>query len=481
MLIREILSRFRNLNIAVEIDSNLLGESDCDDNEPIQKTIPVNLYRLVYAIGTIQTRRFAPSNRQKFQDFSDLIEKIQSNTTDFKVKINETRITCGSEVLGTMSENFGVGISVIVAMNLFTIKYSTIQRIHGKDKRPDWECQTTDNRILIVESKGAISQATSDSQLPNALNQKSRRNGDIKVASLTLLKENQISTNRFLDPPITPDNMDFEMKNKILRAGHYSSVFSFIGHSVLSKYFSQMRKRLSNSITPEEQNHKNNIYSIIRNKYSSIQFHSKSYVGSFYQINDNNYLFIGIDDELLLVEGFINFNDYDNEIDENINNNQYILFKDGVLIIEIINIEEFSNIIEIDRIKNYQEFNTISDIDSMVELSFEKYFSYLLKKCGFKIISEDREEDLRVDIVGIFEDRRYLFELKLFKRKKFDENVIDQLGQLTRIENIHKVVLITNAELPERFNKENEKLVMIGRNELKKILKKNEMLMEIIS
>jgi hypothetical protein len=68
MIIREITSHFRNLNIAVEIDSNLLGENDCDDNEPIQKTIPVNLYRLIYAIGTIQTRRFAPSNRQKFQD-----------------------------------------------------------------------------------------------------------------------------------------------------------------------------------------------------------------------------------------------------------------------------------------------------------------------------------------------------------------------------------------------------------------------------
>lgn len=480
MFIREIISHFRNLNISVEIDSNLLGESDCDDNAYTQRIIPVNLYKLIYAIGTIQTRRFAPSNRQKFIDKADLIEKIQSNTTDFKVKINDTRITCGSEVLTTMSEDFGVGISVIVAMNLFNIKYSTIQRIYGNNKRPDWECQTTDNRILIVESKGASSQATSNSQRPNALVQKNRRYGDIKVASLTLLKENRISTNRFLDPPITPDNVDFELKNKILRAGHYSSVFSFLGHSVLSKYFSQMRKRLSNSITPEEQNQKNNIYFKIRDRYSNINFHNKTYAGSFYQIDDNNYLFIGIDRELISYERFIHFNDYENEIDETVNENQYLLFKDGILIIEIKNINVFSNIIEINRIKNYQEFNTISDIDSMTELSFEKYISYLLKKNGFETTIESRVDGFRIDIVGMFENRRYLFELKIFKGKIFNQNVIEQLERLTRIENTHKVVLITNAELPERYNKENEKLVFIGRRKLKKILKKNKMLMEMI-
>jgi len=435
---------------------------------------------LIYAIGTIQTRRFAPSNRQKFIDKADLIEKIHSNTADFRVKINETRITCGSEVLTTMSEDFGVGISVIVATNFFNIKDSTIQRIYGNDKRPDWECQTKDNRILIVESKGASSQATSDIQQPNALVQKNKRYGDIKVASLTLLQENLISTNKFLDPPITPDNMDFKMKNKILRAGHYSSVFSFLGHSVLSKYFSQMRKRLSNSITPEEQNQKDNIYFKIRDRYSNIHFHNKCYVGSFYQIDDNNYLFTGMDKELISYQGFIHFNDYENEIAETVNENQYLLFKDGVLIIEIKNIDVFSNIIEINRIKNYQEFNTISDIDSMTELSFEKYISYLLKKNGFETTIESKEDDFRIDIVGIFENRRYLFELKLFKGKKFNQNVIGQLERLTRIEHTHKVILITNAEIPEIFNKENEKLVFIGRSKLKKILKKNEMLMEMI-
>ena len=129
-----------------------------------------------------------------------------SNTEDFKIKIDETRSSCGSEILTTMSEDFGVGISVVIAMTLYNIQESTIQKIYGSDKRPDWKCQTTDNRILIVESKGSTSMATSRRQQTNALIQKNRRNGDIKVASLTVLNENNISTNRFLDPPIVPDN-----------------------------------------------------------------------------------------------------------------------------------------------------------------------------------------------------------------------------------------------------------------------------------
>ena len=206
MFISQIFSRFKNLNILVEIDPDLLESLDCEDKVSTERTIQINLYKLIYAMGTIQSRRFAPSNRQKYLDKMDLIEKIYSNTEDFKIKIDETRSSCGSEILTTMSEDFGVGISVVIAMTLYNIQESTIQKIYGSDKRPDWKCQTTDNRILIVESKGSTSMATSRRQQTNALIQKNRRNGDIKVASLTVLNENNISTNRFLDPPIVPDN-----------------------------------------------------------------------------------------------------------------------------------------------------------------------------------------------------------------------------------------------------------------------------------
>ena len=198
----------RTLNISVEIDPALLLSLNCADKTTTRRILTISIFKLIYSIGSIQTRRFAPSNRQKFTDKSDLIESLVQNINDFRVRINDIRNRHGSETLKSVSEDFGVGISVLVAMQLFDIKYSTIQRLYGHDKRPDWSCQTRDNSVLIVESKGSSNQATSNSQEVNALIQKNRRTGDVKIASLTVFNENQISRTRFLDPPINPDTME---------------------------------------------------------------------------------------------------------------------------------------------------------------------------------------------------------------------------------------------------------------------------------
>lgn len=345
----------RTLNISVEIDPELLPQLDCEDKTTTLRTLSISVFKLIYSIGNIQTRRFAPSNRQKYTDKSDLIESLVENTTDFRVRITDVRNIHGAETLKSISEDFGVGVSVLVAMQLFNIQYSTIQRIYGNNKRPDWSCQTLDNRVLIVESKGASSQARSDSQELRAIEQKNSRNGDIRIASLTVINEHQVSQSRFLDPPINLDDMNPELHNKILRAGHYSSVFSFLGHSILSRYFSQMRKKLLNEISIEEQSAKNNLFFRIRDQYSRILFREKEFRGTFYKIENNRYLFIGIDIALISYEGFINFIEYQNEVDTFIDNNHYMLFRDGILIIEIENITSFTGIVNINSIKNYQE------------------------------------------------------------------------------------------------------------------------------
>ncbi len=481
IFIREIITRFRNIDISVTIDPKLLPDLDCADRNSTQRIISINLYKLIYAIGTIQTRRFAPSNRMKFIDKSDLIEKIYSDTNEFRIKLQEIRRYGGQEVLTSISEDFGVGISVVIAEELFNIRYSTIQRIYGHQKRPDWKCQTNNNRILVVESKGASSQATSNRQQANALIQKAKEVGDVKVASLTVINENSISTNRFLDPPINSDDMDSDMQTKILRAGHYSSVFSFLGHSVLSKYYSQMRKRLLKSISPTEQNEKNEIYFRLRDIYPNVDFNNKTFTGSFYSIEDETFIFIGIDKRLLSYQGFIEFEDYENEIEETRNENHYIQFRDGVLIIEIKDIREFSNIILPDKIKSYQENITISDIDSMTGMSFEKYVNYLLIQNGFETEIETQLGGFRADIVGWRDGKKYIFELKLYNKKKVVQRELEQLYRLSEIEENYKTVLITNAEIQSDFVLNNENIILIGRTQLKTILRNKKRLLETLN
>ncbi len=481
ILIREIITRYRNINVSLTIDPQLLPSLDCADKNTTLRVISINLYKLIYAIGTIQTRRFAPSNRMKFIDKSDLIEKIYTGTDELRIKLNEIRQNGGQEVLKSISEDFGAGLSVVIAEKLFNIKYSTIQRIYGHKKRPDWKCQTNDNRILVVESKGASRQSTSDIQEAKALIQKAQETGDVKIASLTVINENTISRNRFIDPPINSNNMDWGMESKILRAGHYSSVFSFLGHSVLSKYYSQMRKRLLKSITLNEQNEKNNIYFELSDIYPNVVFEDKTFTGSFYNIDEETYIFIGVDKKLLSYQGFIEFIDYENEIEETRNENHYLQFKDGVLIIEIKNISEFSNIVLPERIKNYQENITISDVDAMTGLSFEKYVNFLLIQNGFEIQVEKSIGDLRADIVGWKDGKKYLFKLKLYRKKKILKREIEQIIQLSQIEGVYKTVLITNAKIQDEYDLNGEKVLLIGRNQLRPILRNTKKLIDVLN
>lgn len=478
--IRNIASRFAYKTISVEIDPFLLPELDTVDKVTNRRDITFNLYNLIYHIGSIQTRRFAPSNRLKFLDKSDLIEKIYSDTDDFRVKINDIRSINGSETLTSISEDFGVGISVVIADKLFNIKRSTIQKIYGTAKRPDWKCQTQNNRILVIEAKGTISIQTSREQERKALIQKTKELGDVKVASLTILNENTISTNRFLDPPIDSSDIPPMMENHILRAGHYASVFSFLGNSKLSKYYSQMRKRLEGRMSPYEQVEKDDSFRELRTNDPIINFEDKEYVGSFYEVEHEKNIFVGVDKELLSYSGFIEFCDYENDKDVLVGGNHYILFKDGVLIVEIERIEMFSDIVKADNIQNYQSKITVSDIDEMNGISFSKYFVSLLERNGFTNIREEAEiRNAGADITAELNDITYYFELKIYRDKKIRKNILAKVNEYSSNLLNGRLVLVTNGKLSIE-NRDNSNLTIIDRDGLKKVAKNYRKLIDLL-
>ena len=479
-LIRDIAALFQNKNILVDIDPLLLPFIKCADKGTTQRTISFNLYRLIYHIGTIQSRRFAPSNRLKFLDKVDLLEKIYTNTNDLRIKIDEIRQVNGSETLTSISEDFGIGISVIIAETLFNIKRSTIQKIYGTGRRPDWKCQLADNRIFVAEGKGSISAVKSRTQEVDALDQKTKEPGDIRVASLTILNENAISTNRYLDPPIINDNVPPEMQNHILRAGHYASVFSFLGNSRLSRYYSQMRKRLEGIITSQEQNLKDQVFRDLTYNAPTVRFVNEEFVGAFYNIENEIYLFVGVDKRLLSYQGFILYNEFESDIEETVSNNIFILYKDGILVIEIQNIGDFANIINPNQIKNYQENITISDIDEMNEISFSKYFEFILKENDFtNIIEETLANDLIADLTATKGDKTYYFEFKIFKNKRIGRDSFQQISEFSRRIGLGKIILVTNAKLNNTQINDNN-VVVIDRDKLYQLTKNSRLLADLV-
>lgn len=478
--IRDIAALFQNKNIQVDIDPLLLPHIKSADKVTTQRIISFNLYQLIYHIGTIQSRRFAPSNRLKFLDKIDLIEKIYTNTNEFRIKIDEIRQINGSETLISISEDFGIGISVVVAESLFNTKRSTIQKIYGTGRRPDWKCQLTDNRILVAEGKGATSIATSNTQEAHALDQKTKEPGDIRVASLTVLNENTISTNRYLDPPIENDNLTPEMQNHILRAGHYASVFSFLGNSRLSRYYSQMRKRIEGIITSQEQNLKDTVFRELRFNDPTISFKGQEFVGSFYNIENDKYLFVGVDKRLLSYQGFISYNEFESDVEETIQDNVFILYKDGVLVIEIQNVEVFSDIVNVSSIKNYQDNITISDIDEMNEISFSKYFEYILKENGYSNLTEQTtSNNLFVDLSATKDNQIFYFEFKIFKNKRIGRNSIQQFSDFSRRLDFGKLILVTNAKLANTLI-DRDNIIIIDRDKLDQLTKNSNLLKELI-
>jgi len=117
----------------------------------------------------------------------------------------------------------------------------------------------------------------------------------------------------------------------------------------------------------------------------------------------------------------------------------------------------------------------------MTEKSFEKYVEFLLKDSGFEIQTQIRIQDTIADIVGFKNDERYIFELKLLKRKQINYDILNQLIRYQRLENIDRVVLITNASL-NRIDVSNvDNIILIDREKLKMILKNREILNEMLN
>lgn len=479
-IVQNLIKVLVRKNVSVEIDPILLSSLDTQDKITTHRIIEFSLDKLILNIGIVQSRLFATSNRLKWFDKVELLEKISDNSNEFRVKISEIRRRRGPEDLTSISEDFGVGISICIAESLYDIRRSTIKKLTGTGSRPDWKCQTTKNKILIIEAKGSTDKYTSKKQEKRAIEQKENEIGDIKIASITLLNENETSTNRFWDPPIGSNHQNPEVENHILRAGHYASLFSFLGNSRLSRYYLKMRKRLKGDISNVEQIIKNREFNDLRVNSPTVEFEGKIFTGDFYKVENDLYIFVGVDKRLLSFEGFIRFKDYATDTTESIEGNQFLLYKDGILIIDINNINYFENNVNIKYIQNYQENITISDIDEMTEIAFEKYFKYVLEKNGFSNISEQVKIGRNLmDLVGEFQGKKFYFEMRIGKNSANIDS-LNQINDYQKSITDSNFYLVTNSKSNILDDFKNQ-IKIIGREELKSIARETSNLLSIIN
>ena len=443
-----------------------------------------NLFKLIYSIGVIQSMGIHVSNREKFYDKLGLIEVIKDEP-DFKIRISEIQKYKGQEILGRISEDFGVGISVCVADDLYRISWDSLERIIGSGTRPDIRCRSRDDRIIIIEAKGST-QKISKGVHDKAIEQKKKWPGDVHIASLTLLCEDRKSSNESIDPPL--EDNDPRLDKRALMASHYAQVFSLLGQSELHRYFSLMKKRLiEGNAHFGEFFEKEEIFQKIKRDYLRIKIRNVEYFGKIERVEEGQFLFTGFDGNLLTYQGFVHFQTYEEPIELDQEENHFVVFQDGVCIGFIENMAPYQEMIGKRVIPHYQESTTISDIDYMDAYAFERYVEYVFKINGFKTKREVMSEKIREELFDLKVKRggiTYFVEIKQYpveivrRRRKYP--LMQTPGLIKSKE--HRMILITNIELPneEIIRLRKDDVITIDRIRLKGIVKNPSLLEKII-
>ncbi|CAF4563383.1 unnamed protein product [Rotaria sp. Silwood1] len=193
--------------------------------------------------------------------------------------IDLARIKGGPELVGDISGDLGIGVGLMILINFFKVERSTISKITSSKLRPDIVCKR-DNLTIILECKGTSDAASFNVMAARAVRQKNSRNANIKIASVTIFNQNNISQNFLIDPPSMLENRPDPI---LLKAQHYINVFNMIGEVELSLYFKTLKRRLSNPEDEVNYDIKVDLFSKIQEEYKRISARGYMFYGKFYQ------------------------------------------------------------------------------------------------------------------------------------------------------------------------------------------------------
>lgn len=488
-MLERIWRRFASKNVRVSIDLALSptvtehGQNINLRNQPIE--LPIKLFKLALAIGTVCSERVLPiTKRNKIIDSSALIERIiLDGNNDFKIIIDHD----DDDKQIKISQKIGEGISVVVADNLYKLNWSTLSKIKrkGRQRKPDIRCLSHLDRHLVWEAKGSI-RPFNRGDKNRAVNQKNSVIAHIRFASFTKLEENSITTVEILDPPsLIPDNDN--QKKMLFKADHYAKVFNLIGQKELSEYFNLMRKRIVYDINFPEFDDKVELYNKIKKDYIQITKIDKTFLGNIERIDDNEYVFIGIDRNLISLRGFIDFEDYPEETYQEEGENSFIIMRDGICFAQLKNVTFLQDQLKEKVIPHYQETISIRDIDVMNYVGLNNFFFYLFKKIDAKIERgvKFEEDDYVFDYIVEYKGKKFLIEFKHKIDKLAIEKLIKYEEQINRIkpDTKYQIMVITPQKLNDSIANylQNTQIKIIDRTDLKKILRQYSKLEDFLS
>ena len=446
--------------------------------------VNINLFVLAYQMHLSKPMsKISESPRTKFKDYVPYIKRITNNRTlDFFITDMD------SEDKQQASKIIGEGISRCIILSLFELQENSLRKIRGPGLRPDFEAISNSGELIVCESKGSFNNVDS-SRVSKALRQKNSRNAQIKIAAIN----NIGNISRLIDPPVDEDErMEDRFSNLIRKTDHYIQVFRLAGQKELTKYFKLMKKRFENRNMTNfpEFSEKKELWFKLKYERQRVRINQKEYIGKVEIIENNRIMYVGFDEELLNVDSFEKFRDYEKEYYEKQYGKIFYISKDGVCFIEA-DLEKLNELfpgIDSGELKNYQESMWLSDIDNMNELEFSNYLKFIFQKNNIDYRYGIRINDVLMDFEIIHSNKKYYLEIKLFPKnfilsdsKKLNQ-VRETLKQRLRfLDKKDKRNLILIVNMDKRLVKIPDEIIVFDRNDLKKLLRNKEYFSEFLS
>ena len=458
----ELFSRITKKKISLEVDPLLFPHTISQEGAP--DFLEITLFDLIIAIGIGKTRRI--TKKIKFADSAEFLERFIKDDNNLKIKIMEDV----DDKIG-ISKEIGEGLSIILSEKLFGVKRSSISKISRRgESKPDFEGFTVSNKKIVWESKGTTTNNFSNGTINHAINQKRKVDADASFVSLSYLKENSTTKVKLIDPPTLPLSGS-ELEKALVKVKHYVDTFNFIGQSEIAKYFRLVSKRLKNDTNFAEFGDKTSLFEEIKSTYPFLQEDGRLFYGNIEKLSEDKYIFVGFDQKLLSVFNLLEFEEYreDYSFVTNRPENKFFVSRDGICYGLLKNLSGLERV-DSNKIKNYKENISISDVDDMYKYEIYSLIEYYLKKENISISKEVLlEPKIRADGIIEVKNSQYIIEIK-------SNNIIkgyDFLKKIINKNDIKNGILITRKKISNDDISEarNNKIVIIDRERLKKIIR----------
>ena len=255
-------------------------------------------------------------------------------------------------------------------------------------------------------------------EIEHAKEQKLKEHADVAFASFATLNSDGISEVSIEDPeplPLTGENLE----KQLFRIIHYANIFDFIGEAKLSRYFKLLGKRLENDKNFFEFDEKLRLFEEIREKSTRVRVRNSNYLGKI-ELVGKVFLYVGFDERLISVDGFLTFKDHNNDETFEEGGGTFGITTDGICYGYIANTAKLAELIKLgnitnvntEKIRNYMDSLSIYDLDSMLEFQLIDYIRYLFERNGFNVKKEVIEGTKRYDLVAIKNEKEIIVEIK---------------------------------------------------------------------